>query len=125
MVRGELLPAESSELVVLCALLAFCPFPLGLYPLLPLETMQGGVERTCFNGENLAGPAADDLRDGVAVHGLAYKGLEDEHVQRSLQQFDTVLVLRSRGHVDVDILRSWMESVYIQVPSASQEGGWR
>jgi hypothetical protein len=35
------------------------------------------------------------------------------------------LVLRSRGHVDVDILRSWMESVYIQVPSASQEGGWR
>src|SRR5580704_6321363 len=74
--------------------------------------MQSWVERTGLHREHFTGPAANHLCDSVTVHGLAQQRLQDEHVQGSLQQFDTVLVFHSLRHLDVDILLPWMETGY-------------
>jgi len=111
-VSSELFLPESRELVKFCALFAFGQFPFGLYPFLPFETMKSWVQRSGLHGEHFAGPAADHLCNGVTVHGFAQKSLQDEHVQRPLQQLNSVLVPHSLGHLDVDILLPWMKGVY-------------
>src|ERR1700728_1288284 len=80
--------------------------------------MQGWIERTGLHLEHFAGPVADHLCNGVTVHWLAQKRLEDEHVQRSLQQFDTILVFRSVRHLDVDTLLPWLKNVYLRTYSS-------
>ena len=115
MVGRELFLPDSRELIELRALFAFGQFPFGLYPFLPFETMQSWVQRSGLHCEYFAGPAADHLCNGVTVHGFAQKRLQDEHVQRSLQQLNSVLVLRCLGHLDVEILLPWMETVYLHV----------
>ena len=119
MVSSELFLPESRKLVEFCALFAFGQFPFGLYPFLPFETMQSWVQRSGLYREYFAGPTADHLCNGVTVHGFAQERLQDEHVQRSLQQLDTILVLLSLGHLDVDILLPWLKTVYPHKPLAA------
>jgi len=118
MVSSKLLLPECRKLVEFCALLAFGQFPFGLYPFLPFKTMQSWIQRSGLHREYFAGPTADHLCNGVTVHGFTQKRLQDEHVQRSLQQLDTILVLRSLRHLDVDMLPSWMKNVYPYIPFA-------
>jgi hypothetical protein len=57
----------------------------------------------------------------------ALQRLQDEHVQRSLQQLNSILVFCGRCHLDVDILLPWKETVYIHTAFAvsAKQIGWR
>ena len=48
--------------------------------------MKGGIERSLADGEDVVGNLLDALSDGPAVLGLDRDGLQDEHVQRALQE---------------------------------------
>jgi hypothetical protein len=85
-------------------LFAFGQLPFRLDPSLPFKTMQSRVQRASLHREYFAGPAADDLRDGVTAHWFAQQRLQHEHVQRSLQQFNSILILCGILHLDVESL---------------------
>ena len=112
MVSRQLLLADGSELVVLCTLFAFGEFPFRPDPFLPFKPMQGRIERAGLDCEYIRGPVADYSSNRMTVHRLALQRLQNEHVQRSLQQFNAILIFWILGHVDVDILLPRTEAVY-------------
>src|SRR5437016_3390580 len=61
-------------------------FPLGLQPVLLLETVKGGIEGTLRDLKKIPGNLLDALGDGVAVNGSGGDDLKDEHVESSLEE---------------------------------------
>ena len=49
--------------------------------------MQRRIERAVLYLQHVVGLMLDDVRDGVAVRGPANERLEDEQIERALQQF--------------------------------------
>jgi hypothetical protein len=49
--------------------------------------MQGGVEGSMFDLQDILGPSLDRMRYGVSVSGAQNQRLQDQHVQRSLKHF--------------------------------------
>src|SRR6266542_133645 len=94
----QLFPAGRAELVVLRALIVVRHAPFGSDPSLFFEAMQRRVQRPGFKLEHLTRSGPDRLTDAVAVLRPPAKGLEDEHVQRSLEQLDPVAVPRRLWH---------------------------
>src|SRR4051812_31191049 len=52
--------------------------------------MQCGVERSLVDLQDVARDLLNALRDAPTVHGLEREGLEDEHVERPLQDVGVV-----------------------------------
>jgi hypothetical protein len=65
-----------------------------------LEAMQGRIERSVFDLQHVVGALLDGVRDGMAVGGAEHEGLQDEKIQRSLQQLAFERRAASRWHVD-------------------------
>src|SRR5262249_43095403 len=98
---GQLPAAGGRESVDLDALLVARDLPLGRHRPLPLETVEGGIQRSGVHPQRVARAGADRLRDPVAVLRSPRQRLEDEQVEGSLEQLDRVLVGLARlGHVD-------------------------
>jgi hypothetical protein len=53
---------------------------------LALHAVEGGVEGSLLDGEDVIRHPLDVLRDGVAVEGLDGEGLQDEHVEGAIEQ---------------------------------------
>src|SRR5207248_219948 len=60
--------------------------PFGGNPALLFEPVQGGVERTLANGEDVAGEELDAFRDSPSVSGRSGDGFQYEQVQGPLEQ---------------------------------------
>ena len=74
------------------ALLVVGDLPRRRDPLAPLEPVQRRVQRAGVDLQHVARVRADGLGDAVAVLRAPLEGLEDEQVERALEQLDAVLV---------------------------------
>src|SRR5215210_4140360 len=86
-VRGldlELFSAGASERVEPRAARVLRLAPLGVEPSGALQPLQGGEEGSGVDLEHSARDLFDAAGDAEAVHGLKTEGLEDEHVERAL-----------------------------------------
>jgi hypothetical protein len=108
MFRCELLPAGGSEAVVFGPLTVLGLFPLGSHRSLFLKPMQRRVQGPGFSLENIAGAGPDRLAKTVAVLRPPAEGPKNQHVQRTLEQFDPILIGFALCHKDVDILYACM-----------------
>src|SRR5687768_1156990 len=50
------------------------------------ETIKRGIERAFFELDGRAGGVLNPLADGVAMHGAARQGLEDQRVERAVEE---------------------------------------
>ena len=50
--------------------------------------MKGGIEGAFLDEQDAVGAIADEARDGVSVQRTAGEGLENEDVERPLQQLE-------------------------------------
>ena len=89
------------------ALLALGDLPLRLDELLALQAMQRGIEGPGVDLEQVAGMRANRLADAVAMAGPPAQLLEDQQVERALEQFDAVLVARMPA-MGIDSLYPWV-----------------
>ncbi len=88
----ELLPAGAGQCVDARALPGVGQFPLSFHEALPLEAVQRRIQRAGVDLQPLAGVETDGLADAVAVPRSGLQRLEDEEVERALQQLDVVLM---------------------------------
>ena len=86
--RAELFPALRGELVVLGFAIVLGKPPFGLEQSAFLHAVERGVERALLDLESLVGGLADPRRDGVAVARTPGEGLEDEEVERALEEVE-------------------------------------
>src|SRR6185437_11043285 len=85
---SELAAALRGELIELRFAIVFGETPVGFEPAALFHAMEGGVERAFFYLEPLIGRVANPRRDGVAVSGAPGEGLEDEEVERALEEIE-------------------------------------
>src|SRR5690348_16771611 len=78
--------ARGRQLVVLRALVRFADSPLGLQPAALHQAVEGGVERTGFDLEEVVRLRADRQTDSVSVPRPPLQGAEDQHVEGALEQ---------------------------------------
>src|SRR5450432_446136 len=90
----ELLLARAGELVGFGAARVLRSTPLGIEPSTPFQPLQRGEERARINLEDSARYLLNAARDTEAVHGFKAECLEDEHVQRSLNDVGIRLLHR-------------------------------
>ncbi len=83
---GELLTARGSQAIVASAAIVFRHAPLGADPAVLFHAMEGGVEGTFLDAEDVFGNLLDVKSDAVAVHGRASEGLEDQEGERALEK---------------------------------------
>src|SRR4029078_9754004 len=76
--------------------------PFGGDPPAFLEAMERGVQRTLLHLQYVARDLLEPLRHGIAVNGPERDDLEDEHVERALQQVG-LRILRRRHTVAIYI----------------------
>src|SRR5688572_8323043 len=105
---GELLLAGRGDAVELDALLRLAQRPLALHPALFFKAMERGVERSGFDLQRFGGLRGDGLPDGVAMLRSPLQRLEDEHVQRALQQLQTRAVAFLFHQMGVGSLHPWV-----------------
>ncbi len=78
--------ARLRERIELCLTPGFVDAPLGLDQALVLESMERGVERALLDLKHVPGDCLDALGDRPAVSRLGGDGLEDQHVERALNE---------------------------------------
>src|SRR4029078_12338060 len=84
----ERVAALGSDLVILGAAVVQRESPRGLKKLALLEAVKCGVERALFDSEDVAGDVLDQPRDAVAVGRPPRERLEDEEVERALEEVE-------------------------------------
>jgi hypothetical protein len=77
----------AGELVVAGSAVVVGRAPLGADPAPAQHPLERRVERALVDLEDVAGDLAEPERDPPAVHGLEGERLEDEHLERSLEEF--------------------------------------
>src|SRR5215207_8836376 len=86
-VRGldfELFSTGASECVEPRTARVFRLAPLGIEPTGTLQPLQGGEQGSGVDLEHSARDLFNAAGDAEAVHGLETEGLEDEHIERAL-----------------------------------------
>src|SRR5215472_18884216 len=101
MLVRQLLFSRSGQAVGFHSLFVFRDRPLRADPALPLQPMQRRVKRAGIDLEYLAGVGPNCLTDSVSVLWPPLKRLENEQVERPLQQLDPVLIAFLLRHVDI------------------------
>jgi hypothetical protein len=79
-------------------------FPLATNESFVLELVERGIERAVGDLEGLVGHLAEALRDGPAGAGLEIEDLEDEEVERALEESGGAahgVLLSGKRHVSV------------------------
>jgi hypothetical protein len=71
--------------------------PVALDPAAVLEPVERGVKRPLVHLEDVAGPLADALGDAPAVQRAERHRLEDEQVERALEQVGAFFVGHRSG----------------------------
>src|SRR5215211_3100067 len=89
----ELATASGGERVVARATASRRRSPLRRDPATLLQPLERGVERSLLDRQDGVGQELDLLRDRVAVERLHGERLQDQHVERALEQ----LALRRTG----------------------------
>src|ERR1043165_4243838 len=84
----QLCAPRARELIELGFAVVLGESPLGLDPLPLLHPVERGVESALFYREGPFGGLPDPLSDGVAVAGTPGEGLEDEHIERALEEIE-------------------------------------
>ena len=85
--RGQLLPPSAREAIKFCAAAGVGDAPFGFNPAAALEAVQGGIERTLFQGKPILGNDRNAFGDVPAVQVGGGEGLENEKIECSLEQF--------------------------------------
>src|SRR5205823_4033345 len=80
--------ALGGDLVVLGPAIVAREAPGRFEQLALLEPVKGRVERAFLDAEHVAGHVLDPTRDVVAVRRAPGEGLEDEEVERSLEEVE-------------------------------------
>jgi hypothetical protein len=75
--------------------------PVSGHPLLLLQPVQRRIERAGIHSQPLAGVQADGLADALAMLRAPEKRLQNQQIERALQQLNAVLITVLR---DVDCL---------------------
>src|SRR5690242_14991999 len=83
----QLFPARLGEDVVLGATVILRGTPVSLDQALSFQAPEGGKQRAGVDLENAAADLLDAQADAVAVQWFQRQGLQDEHVERALNQF--------------------------------------
>jgi hypothetical protein len=78
------------EFVVPRAAVGFRNLPFGFEPASLFEAMQRGVERPVLHLQRVLRARANSLADSVAMLWPSLEHLENEQVQRTLQEFDVI-----------------------------------
>ena len=84
--------------IVASAAIVFRHAPLGADPAVLFHAVEGGVEGTFFDAEDVFGNLLDVKSDAVAVHGRASEGLEDQEGEGALEK--VVFGLEHRAPID-------------------------
>jgi hypothetical protein len=74
--------------------------------------MQSWVKGAVFHLENVLGAGSDAQSNAVAVLWSPLEGAEDDHVQRALEQFNTIFVAFPGRHgeeVEDNLPQRWSE----------------
>src|SRR5215471_14604705 len=82
----ELLPALTRQRVELRVAPEIGRFPLGANPALLLQPVERRVQRPLPHRQGVAGQDLNALRDSPPVQRLARDGLEDQEIERALEQ---------------------------------------
>src|SRR5439155_22902824 len=101
--RAELLLSSRSEAILLQFALQVLTsgLPSGGNPAFALQTVERRIERSVLDLQQVFCGALDMLRDLVGVGGPEEQGAQDQHVQRALQELDTVGGIRWHSSVDI------------------------
>jgi hypothetical protein len=86
--RLELLSTRCGELVIARAAIVLRRSPVRRDPPASFEPAESRVERTVIDVEDSAGDRLDGLGQLPAISGTAAEELEDNEVERALQQVD-------------------------------------
>src|SRR5262249_19485467 len=78
--------ATATERIESRPTIALSGAPLGKNPALQLQTLQRRVERTLLHAEHAIGNLPQTLGNGPAVHRLQGQSLQDQKIQRALQE---------------------------------------
>jgi len=100
---AELFATKAGKSVVAGAAVGIGGFPLGAYPALQEQALQGWIEGAFLDGKDVVGGVLDGEGDTVAVQGRAGEGFEDEHVESAGHQVRFFW----HGHEYIDCL--WIE----------------
>src|SRR6266511_3192722 len=81
LLRGQAAPPVRGDAVIARATVVVGGFPFRVDQAVPLEPLEGGVERPQGDAEDALRALLDALPDAVAVQGCEGEGLEDQEVQ--------------------------------------------
>src|SRR5215472_1708126 len=91
----ELFTSSGCEFVELCLAIVLACAPIRRHPAAIFETMQRRIERTLLDLKHLIGSVLDNVRDSVTVSWPGNQRAQDQHVERPLQHFVLLLLIRA------------------------------
>src|SRR5436190_5414775 len=95
---GQLAAAGRREAVVACLAVVLGGAPEGGNPAAILEPVKRGRQRAVLDLEHVVRPMFDRVRDGVPVRRAEHQRLEDQQVERALEQFALNWLISAFGH---------------------------
>src|SRR5688572_6075124 len=85
---AQLCPSHRGQAIDLGPSLRVGELPARFHPAALLEPVQRGIQRALADLEDFTRQLLDPARDGVPVRGAPRQRLEDEEIERALEQID-------------------------------------